>query len=194
MAHVASKLESANKGVIVQNASVNGNTTRQALERLSFDVTSHQPSAVYVQFGMNDANCWTTDFGQARVSPRGFLSNLVEISDKIMAARAATVFVATNHPSDKKTQSGHVDTAYNLNNEHYNQLIREAYDALRQKYASQIVLIDHEAWWKQQITSNKISLDVCLLGDGVHLSVAGHREYAKCAEPVIFSMLELVRR
>jgi len=49
-------LNSEHKTFLVQNVGVNGNTTRQALERLNYDVTSHAPKYVLIQFGMNDCN------------------------------------------------------------------------------------------------------------------------------------------
>ena len=49
--------------ILLQNPSVNGCTTRQALERLYFDCTSHKPDLVIIQFGLNDCNFWDTDYG-----------------------------------------------------------------------------------------------------------------------------------
>ena len=37
------KIENVNNSFVVQNAGVNGNTTRQALLRIHYDVISHNP-------------------------------------------------------------------------------------------------------------------------------------------------------
>ena len=85
----------------VQNAGVNGNTTRQALERLHYDVISHRPDYVLIQFGMNDCNYWRSDNGQPRVSKGAFLHNLVEISQKCISSGVNALILSTNHLSDK---------------------------------------------------------------------------------------------
>jgi len=49
---------SSRADVLTQNPSVNGNTTRMALERMPYDVQSHAPDVLYIQFGLNDCNGW----------------------------------------------------------------------------------------------------------------------------------------
>jgi lysophospholipase L1-like esterase len=58
--------------IIIQNPSVNGNTTRLALERMPYDIQSHTPHVLFVQCGMNDCNVWQTDKGHPRVSKAAF--------------------------------------------------------------------------------------------------------------------------
>ena len=86
LATALEKLNNSETRFLVQNAGVNGNTTRQALERLYYDVISHSPKYVLIQFGMNDCNYWETDRGLARVSPTAFMANLKEIVCKCEAA------------------------------------------------------------------------------------------------------------
>ena len=62
--------------IVVANASVNGTTTRQALERMGYEVQSHGVDVLIVQFGMNDCNFWETDRGLPRVSPEAFAGRL----------------------------------------------------------------------------------------------------------------------
>ena len=64
---------------VVQNASRNGETTRQALERLVPDVLRYKPDIVYVQYGANDANRWQTDQGVPRLYPDEFRECLLSI-------------------------------------------------------------------------------------------------------------------
>jgi len=54
---------SSRADVLTQNPSVNGNTTRMALERMPYDVQSHAPDVLYIQFGLNDCNGWEADGG-----------------------------------------------------------------------------------------------------------------------------------
>src|SRR6516165_6738095 len=49
--------------LMVQNPSINGNTTRMALDRMAFDVQAHRPDVLIVQFGLNDCNVWESDQG-----------------------------------------------------------------------------------------------------------------------------------
>jgi acyl-CoA thioesterase I len=65
--------------IVVVNASVNGNTTRQALERMPYEVQSHGVDILLTQFGLNDCNLWLTDGGLPRVSADAFAANLKEI-------------------------------------------------------------------------------------------------------------------
>ncbi len=50
--------------LVFQNSSVNGTTTRLALERMGPDVLLYQPSYVLVQVGLNDSNYWESDRGE----------------------------------------------------------------------------------------------------------------------------------
>lgn len=58
------------------NSSINGNTTRMALERMPYDIQSHDVDILVIGFGMNDCNYWETDKGVPRVSPLAFEANL----------------------------------------------------------------------------------------------------------------------
>ena len=73
--------------ILIQNPSVNGNTTRQALERMPYDVQSHEPEILIVQFGMNDCNYWETDRGMQRVNPQSFEANINEIITLVDSTR-----------------------------------------------------------------------------------------------------------
>lgn len=178
------------RSVLVQNAGVNGNTTRLALERLHYDVLSHRPDAVYVQFGINDANIWQTDFGLPRVTERSFESNLIEIVQKIIAAGTRLVIIATNHPTNRKLEATISDFRYNSSNSHYNNLIREAFRYLSESQKdSRIELVDNEYWWQVRGISASSQLDSYLLSDGIHLSRLGHLEYIATTVPAVISAL-----
>lgn len=90
--------------VRVTIAAVNGDTTRMALLRMHHDVV--EPSAIIVQFGINDCHVWD---GHQRVSPSAFRANLLEI-----AARAGCpVVFQTNHACRKTVEHTEANAAYN---------------------------------------------------------------------------------
>jgi lysophospholipase L1-like esterase len=157
------------------NASISGNTTRMALERIAFDLQSHKPDFAYVQFGLNDCNYWDTDPGVPRTNRRSFACNLAEIIERCSGSGAKTVVVGTNHPSSKKfTDSNKPD--YQGQNVLYNQVIREVAAETR------AILVDHEAAWNKSIEDGA-SLNSLLLPDGIHLSLSGHDLYYETLLP-----------
>ena len=167
--------------VLIQNASINGNTTRLALERMSYDVTSHDPDLLLVQFGMNDCNYWQTDFVVPRVSERAFGANLIEIAECAFLANVKQIFLCTNHPSLKGTFPHFPTQSHAASNKRYNEIIRSTAKSL-QAEKRPVVLIDNEFHWYQLIESDPtIILDTLLLPDGIHLSEAGHRVYDEYA-------------
>ena len=42
----------------ILNSSVNGRTTRQALEDMPYHIQEQHPDMIVIQFGMNDCNYW----------------------------------------------------------------------------------------------------------------------------------------
>jgi lysophospholipase L1-like esterase len=143
--------------VLVENRSVNGNTTRQALERLSYDVSSHRPQVVYVQFGYNDCHLWATDNGEPRVALPAFHGNLLEIVAKLRAAGTSTVLLATNTPTRKPAD-------YEARVHTYNDAVRETAHATGSQLLDLAVAPGHDP-------------ETMLLADGLHLSETGHRFY-----------------
>jgi acyl-CoA thioesterase-1 len=186
---LATKLDlGIEKNFVVQNAGVNGNTTRLALERLSYDILSHQPKYVLVQFGMNDCNYWKADNGLPRVMPDSFRSNLIEIIQKLLSGNVRHVFLNTNHPS-AKGRFGHIeDFTYDESNEEYNKIIRSVASEYSEK---NLTLIDIELCFKSHIEKNGLSSSDFLLPDGVHLNQAGHNLYAERIIPIVFNYLSL---
>lgn len=154
-AHLNSRFEA---GVLVENRSINGNTTRQALERLAYDVTSHAPDLVYVQFGLNDCNVWATDFDEPRVGLDAYAGNLREIIAKLRAAGVSRVMLATNHACL-------LGEAYEQRLLAYNDAVRRV---SRETFAT---LVDVRA------AVPGFDPSAMLMADGIHLAEAGHRFY-----------------
>lgn len=188
--HLARELESRNNAdreFLTQNTGVNGNTSRQALERMRYDITSHLPDFILVQFGMNDCNYWETDFGIPRVSQNAFVANLEEIIKRAFSAGVKHCFLATNHPSNKGTFKAISTITYDKSNAEYNELIREVYKSMIASGVP-ITLIDNEANFEKYLAENQsINLSDLLLEDGVHLSELGHKLYIDYAVFIITS-------
>lgn len=164
----------------VYNCSVNGHTSRQALERIGFDVQSHGVDLMVLQFGLNDCNYWVTDRGLPRVGERGFTANLHEIIDRALRFGARRILLHTNHPA-KKVLDKHpfFEISYINSNRRYNELIREVSRAA----PPEVRLVDIEAEWERRIAQGRAQLDQLLLRDGIHLSAKGHLLYHEIVLP-----------
>lgn len=165
---LARDLQEQTPNLLVESRSINGNTTRQALERMSYDVTSHHPDAVYVQFGINDANVWATDFGECRVSLDAYRANLAEIVAKSRSAGARRVILGTNHPC-------RLGAEYSARLDRYNDAARSVAAELG------LALVDVARAWPGD--------PGLILPDGVHLSKPGHDFYYALLKPVILDQV-----
>jgi lysophospholipase L1-like esterase len=174
---------------VVQNAGVNGNTTRQALQRMHYDVTSHRPDFMMIQFGMNDCNYWADDLILPRVSRQSFGANIEEIVDRAVASGVRHCFLNTNHPSLKGGFSHYSNITYDQSNEQYNQLIRNAHENMIGK-GKPVTLVDMEKIWLSQLEeSSSLQLQSLLLEDGIHLSEEGHLLYTNFLIPKVIEEL-----
>lgn len=168
-----------NEEIIIANPSINGNTTRQALERMPYDVQSYKPDIVLVQFGLNDCNCWQTDMGVPRVSPQAFEANLEEILTRCFIFGAQVVFLNTNHPTGRNEEVMPFNSfTYEENNEKYNNIIRN----VAQK-DSRVTLIDIEKTFKEFMSTNNTLINDLVLPDLLHLSEKGHQIYFNTVYP-----------
>jgi len=176
--------------VLIQNASVNGNTTRQALERMSYDISSHRPDILLIQFGMNDSNYWATDFGLPRVSELAFEANLLEIAERAAVCGVKQIFMATNHPS-LRGEFAHIKSIrHSDSNRQYNKIIRNVVEKAR-SCGLNVVLVDNEKFWYETIEKNSDrTFDDFILPDGIHLSENGHRLYDEYAGALICDVVK----
>jgi acyl-CoA thioesterase-1 len=164
----------------VYNCSVNGHTSRQALERIGYEVQSHGVDLMVLQFGLNDCNYWVTDRGLPRVSERGFVANLREIIDRALWFGAQRILLHTNHPV-KKIFEKHAffATSYADSSRRYNELIRE----VSRSAPPEIRLVDIESEWDRLIKEGREQLEHLLWRDGLHLSAKGHLLYHEIVMP-----------
>lgn len=175
--------------VVIVNASINGNTTRQALERMPYDVQSHGVGVLIVQFGMNDCNYWATDRGVPRVSEEAFAANLDEMIRRGVTFGARSVLLNTNHATSRNVEKlPHTDMTYEGSNRRYNQVIRE----VAKRWPGVVTLIDIEQAFLARTQGSAKALRELLLEDGLHLSVKGHDLYFDIAAPAIQACLQQV--
>ena len=167
--------------IIVDNASINGNTTRQALERMPYDVQSHGADVLIVQFGLNDCNYWQTDKGLPRVSPEAFYANLVEIVRRGRNFGAQLVLLNNNHPTSRGGELlPYTGKNYEQSNREYNQIVRDVASSL----GDRVVLNDVESHFELELKGGTPQRNL-LLSDGLHLSSRGHQIYFDFLAPKI---------
>ena len=172
---------------MIINASINGNTTRQALERMPYDVQSHGVDYMIIQFGMNDCNHWQTDKRVPRVSPKAFGANLEEIIARAFTFGAKRVVLNTNHPTMRNGDKlPFTAITYQDSNRRYNEIIRD----VAKQHPGGVILNDIERHIEELIRGGHVKdLAELLLEDGLHLSERGHQVYYDAIEPMIDRLL-----
>lgn len=159
-----------------RNMGVNGDTTRNGLERLP-EVYAFSPQVMTLQFGMNDCNCWMSDNGYPRVGIEAFEFNLQDIVQKCEACGVQKIILCTNHliPVQKLMLNG---ADYNENNRMYNEAIRtipEAMDGI------DITLCDIEVLFGDAPKEDFLDEH----GKWIHLSEQGNERYFRCIAPYV---------
>lgn len=167
------------------NTSLNGRTTRQALEHMPHEVQSQDPDLLVVQYGMNDCNIWATDNGLARVSKQAFKANLNEIIARGRKFGAKKILLNTNHPTLRNRELlPHSNITYQQSNEEYNEIIR----IVAAENSELVILNDIERAIKERFkTEDEIA--GLLLPDLLHLSVTGHSVYFELVYPKVLAMI-----
>ena len=188
VSQLAARLEVAARSqgaaVCVANASVNGNTTRMALERMAHDVQKDGADVLLIQFGLNDCNYWQSDCGVPRVSPRAFAANLEEIVSRAEAFGVGRVLLNNNHPTarDQEPLAG-FGRPYERSNERYNEITR----ALARELGARVQFTDVEAAFRRGTQGSRERLLELLRPhpDLLHLNQAGHDFYVELLAPVL---------
>jgi lysophospholipase L1-like esterase len=186
-ARIEAEIALTGRGVCVLNPSINGDTTRRALERMAFDIQQGGVDAILIQFGLNDANRWETDRGLPRVSQAAFAANLHEMIARARSFGAGPVLLNTNHPTTRDhTPFAHYPATYEDGNRRYNDIIRKvAADD------GNVLLTDIAAEFAKVIASGT-RLESLLLSDGLHLSEAGHDVYLAALTPPAVSAAQRI--
>ena len=189
---IAEKLEKDLRGYdivpLVQNYSINGNTTRMALERMPIDIQCKNIDVLVVQLGINDCNFVDSDKGVSRVSIKAFEANLEEIIDRAMKSGVKKIILNTNHPlaicEDKIRFAG---ITYYESNRRYNEIIR---NVARGK-SDYVIVVDMEKCLLQNAEMEDYSY---LLDDLKHLSEKGHNLYFEYFYPILFETAKPLAR
>lgn len=152
------------KAGYVVNKGVCSDTTQLMLDRFNDDVAAESPAFVIIQSGHNDANRWDSLGGNVRVTPSEFENNLVELVERSQALDASVVLCTIT--LTRKTTTGYEERLH-----HYDNIIRFV------AYETGAELADvRETFGREKQVSR------LLLPDGLHLSAAGHRVYAKTVQ------------
>ncbi|CAA7617710.1 SGNH/GDSL hydrolase family protein [Magnetospirillum sp. SS-4] len=163
------------------NTSINGNTTRMALERMAFDVQRYRLDMIVVQFGMNDCNCWQTDQGAPRVSEAGYRANLLEIVDRARRFGGRRLLLMTSHPTPHRETLPMVGASYEDLRRRYCGIVR---DVAR---VADCGLIDVDA----MLAGRPVDY---LMPDGIHLNPLGHDLYMDLVAPPILEAARALPR
>lgn len=173
--------------ILVTNASVNGRTTRQALEDMPYSVQSHGVDIMVVQFGLNDCNYWASDKGLPRVSPGAFKENIREIVSRGVNSGAFKVLLNNNHPTSRsKHVMDFTQITYEESNAAYSQVLRELKDEL----GGLVTFQDVALHFTSLVNTTGKPIEEYLLEDGLHLSIQGHDAYYDLMMPVLKSAVD----
>ncbi len=164
------------------NRGISGETTRMGLLRYPQDVQQLNPTLMTLQFGLNDCNCWETDGGLPRVSPRSYKSNLIEMIGRARHFGAKHIILGTNHRTLKRNILPGGDV-YEDRNLMYSSIAREV------AKETEVELFDIQ---KEFIPFDDNQLLEMLLPepDLLHLSIKGNEFYAEKIWPYVQRALE----
>jgi acyl-CoA thioesterase-1 len=166
------------------NCSINGDTTRLALERMPFDVQRYGVAVLIVQFGMNDCNFWMTDEGQPRVSPTAYRANTLEIIRRGIAFGARRILLATSHPTSHKEKHPAAGMSIEESRVAYGRILREiaAEDPA-------VILVDVERHFEKALEKGASEREF-LMPDGIHLNQRGHDQYVDIFSPAVLEAID----
>lgn len=165
---ISAQLEKDFPKVQVSNASINGNTTRMALERFHFDVLCQLPDIVYIQFGLNDCNVWKSENGYPRVPIGSYISNLREMIERSKLFGVKRIFINSNHRCSLTKRFCNEGLDFEERNKRYYENLKEGFPS-----DPSITFLDIRQYLKKEGSDPKDYL----LGDGVHLNLRGHELY-----------------
>ena len=105
--------------VEVCNLSVNGRTTRQALEDMPYSIQTQSVSILLIQFGLNDCNYWETDLGVPRVSLEAYLANISEMITRAQKCAIQRLLYPTITQRPVSPTKYHTDMTFENSNKVY---------------------------------------------------------------------------
>lgn len=188
---VAEALQGIGSSLTVGNVGVGGNTTRDAMRRLSRDVLAHRPRVVVIGFGINDAavDVWRKPPAtEPRVPLKEYRENLAAMAKAIEEAGGKVIFVTPNPlrwtsmlrdlygkaPYDPGSEDG------------FDAPLLEGYRAAMREVAAErsAPVVDVAQVWAAALAAKGGTADDFLL-DGMHPNDAGHAATAAALVPVV---------
>lgn len=172
--------------IVFVTRGISGETTRQGLERFPVDVQSHTPDLVTIQFGLNDCNCWATDFGLPRVSEAAYRANLIEMVDRSRRFGAEKIILSNNHTTlrHKPLLNGRT-----LEDQ------RKVYNAIVADVAREtgVQFCDIESEFTG-LSRRELEGELLPYPDWLHLSHSGHQRYARKILPYVAAGLREIAK
>ncbi len=167
----------------VINSGINGQTTREALQRLQGSILGRKPQIVFILFGSNDC---ALNEGQYR-TPYEYEQNYRQILDRILSLTTQHAFHSEKTLPILLTPPSMVDTDFYpfTTNERL-----EAYGQIVQNLAKEYELpcIDLFAQYKK--IENPKQYEDCFQFDGIHLSNQGYEVLYTCLQETLFAILD----
>ena len=189
-------LQSIGSSLVVHNAGIGGNTTRDALKRFERDVLRHQPRVIVMQFGINDAavDVWIKPpASEPRVPLPAYLDNLRTM---IAAARKqnAKVILMTTNPVrwTPKLKDMYGQPPYDpFADDGFEAAHLAGYNAALRTLAQELAvpLVDVRAAYPAFAAQHGTTLDG-LLPDGMHPNDLGHQLVSELLIPAIRDALQ----
>ncbi len=174
--------------IIVTNTSVNGRTTRQALEDMPYSVQSHAPDILIIQFGLNDCNFWESDRGVPRVSLEAYKANLNEMVERALLFGSKKIFLNNNHPTARNHLiSTTLRFSYEESNRRYCDAVADLAVTLPKCVSFQNIY-EH---FNTVLIDKDEKIEKFLLDDGLHLNELGHQIYFDLMAPKIFDAVKI---
>jgi acyl-CoA thioesterase-1 len=172
--------------IVFVTRGVSGETTRQGLERFPADVQAHTPDLVTIQFGLNDYNCWATDFGLPRVSEAAYRANLIEMVDRSRRFGAEKIILSNNH-----TTLRHKPLLNGKTLEEQRKVYNAIVAGVAQETRVQFCDIDSEF---AGLARRELEGELLPYPDWLHLSHSGHQRYARKILPYVASELREIAK
>ena len=176
----AKYIERKNNKYFVINSSVNGRTSRQALEDIFYACGDYNIDTFVIQFGLNDCNHWDSDHGLPRVSPAAFEANILEIVAKAKINGVKNIIVNNNHPTNVGVLKK-FNISYDEWSSKYNGILRD----IEQQGKTSFYFNDIELKIDNYLKKNNLHKEQILLKDGLHLNNLGHDIYFDIQKEVL---------
>ena len=193
---VGEALQSTGSTLIVYNAGIGGNTTRDARQRLDRDVLQYKPRIVVLQFGINDSavDVWKTPPASGpRVLLAEYEQNLKTMIASIQKSGARVILMTTNPlrwTARLKALYGKPPYLPDAEDGFESPFLKRYNDALRLLARDlDLPLVDVHAAYPGYAAKHHTSMDRMLM-DGMHPSDLGHEMVAEMLLPVIRQQLQ----